>query len=273
MRKRYVGGLIVVAILFIAGFFGVNYARNGQKVEQDISWLKDYRIAHRGLHDEESMENSMSSFEKAIKSNKTIELDVHLSKDGQVMVFHDEDLKRVTGLDKKLADCTVEELQQLKLGNTDETIPTLKEVLALVNGQVPLLIEIKNEGKVGALEETLYNDLKDYKGRYAIQAFNPFVLEWYKNNAPEVIRGQLSGSYADNGLAWYKKIVLRNLLLNFKSKPAFIAYEIDAMPKGFVKKQQDKGIITLGWTARDKESYDKALKYFDNVIYENVSVD
>ena len=272
MKFKLIVTLIVLVIILVLGYLGINYARRGQQVNDDISWLKKYKIAHRGLHDENKMENSMSAFKNAVDKKNTIELDVHLTKDKKVVVFHDDNLKRVTGLDKKIEDCTYDELKELKLGNSEESIPLFSHVLELVNGQVPILIEVKNQGEVGEREEALYNEIKDYKGKYAVQSFNPFVLAWFRENAPEVVRGQLSGTFEGEDSPWYKKFVLRNLLLNFKSKPAFIAYEISGMPKDFVIDEKEKGIILLGWTAKSKEEYDNGMKYFDNVIYEGFEV-
>jgi glycerophosphoryl diester phosphodiesterase len=144
-------------------------------------------------------------------------------------------------------------------------------VLQLVNGKVPILIEIKNKGKVGELEQDVYNEIKGYKGKLAVQSFNPYSLKWFRQNVPHIIRGQLSGSFKDEDLAWYKKFMLKNLLLNFESKPAFIAYEIEALPKPVVSKQSQRGSIVLGWTARSSEQYRQALKYCDNVIFEGLS--
>ncbi|MGG7176307.1 glycerophosphodiester phosphodiesterase [Clostridium paraputrificum] len=272
MKFKLILTLIILGLIFILGFLGVNYARRGQQVHEDISWLKKYKIAHRGLHDENKVENSMSAFKNAVDKKNAIELDVHLTKDEKIVVFHDDNLKRVTGLDKNIGDCTYDELKELKLGNSEDNIPLFGQVLELVKGEVPILIEVKNQGEVGKLEEVLYKELKNYKGEYAIQSFNPFVLSWFRENAPEVVRGQLSGTFEDEDIAWYKKFVLKNLLLNFKSKPAFIAYEINGMPKEFVTDEKGKGIILLGWTAKNKEEYDKGMEYFDNVIYEGFEI-
>ncbi|HIT62490.1 MAG TPA: glycerophosphodiester phosphodiesterase, partial [Candidatus Caccovivens faecavium] len=140
------------------------------------SWLVETPIAHRGLHDKVSPENSLSAFEKAVENGYAIELDVQLLADDTVVVFHDESLSRMTGNDGYIKFLNKEDLKVLKLGNSKEHIPTFEEVLKLVNGRTPLLIEIKNQFKVGKLEQKVIALLKDYKGEYAVQSFNPFSL-------------------------------------------------------------------------------------------------
>lgn len=231
-------------------------------------WLTKYFIAHRGFHDDISPENSLSAFQKAINKNYTIELDVHLLSDGEIAVFHDESLKRMTGQNGKIEDLKTSDLKKYKLNGTNETIPTLKQVLNLVNDKVPLLIEIKNIGKVGNLESSLFEILKNYKGRYAIQSFNPFSLSWFKKHAPQVLRGQLSGFLSDTQMSYLRKIILKKMLLNkFISKPNFISYDARNIPNKYVSKY--KKLPLLVWTIRSQQDYEKLKPYCDNIIFEN----
>lgn len=232
-----------------------------------MEWLKNTPIAHRGLHDADAPENSLLAFQKAMEAGYAIELDVHLSYDGEVVVMHDENLQRMTGVDGEIAQLHLSEIQKHKLLKSDEGVPTLKEVFDLVDGRVPLLIEIKNEGRVGGVESALSALLKTYKGEVAIQSFNPFVLQWFANNAPHIIRGQLSGSFSDVKLAWHKKFLLKNLLLNGISKPHFIAYELDCLGNYMVQKQR-KDMPLLGWTVRSDEEMSTVLSRADNIIFE-----
>ena len=143
------------------------------------SWLVEQPIAHRGLHDKDTPENSLAAFSKAIEAGYPIELDVRLIADGTVVVFHDNSLSRLTENDGYIKFLNKEDLKYLTLKDSEEKIPTFEEVLNLVNGQVPLLIEVKNESKVGQLESKVIELLKDYKGEYAVQSFNPYVLEYF----------------------------------------------------------------------------------------------
>ena len=178
------------------------------------SWLVEEYIAHRGLHNEKAPENSMLAFENAIKEGYPIEIDIHQISDGTLIVFHDNTLQRMTGKDGYVKNLKKEDLKKLFLNGTKQTIPTFEEFLSFINGRTPVLIEIKNTGKVGELESALYSQLKKYKGEYAIQSFNPYVLEWFKNNAPEVIRGQLAGFFKDIDLGFFKKCFLKRMTLN-----------------------------------------------------------
>lgn len=231
------------------------------------SWLVEKYIAHRGLHDEESPENSLSAFEKAIEKGYVIELDVQQIADGNVVVFHDTSLSRMTGQDGYLKNLILEDLSACYLEGTKETIPTLQQVLDLVDGRTPILIEIKNSLKVGKLESATLEILKNYKGQFAIMSFNPYVLSWFKENAPEILRGQLSAYFKKDKLSLVKKVVLKKMLLNKVAQPNFIAYEAEHLPNRYVRKFNN--LPLLAWTVRSQEEYMRVVKYCDNIIFEN----
>lgn len=231
------------------------------------SWLVEKYIAHRGLHDEESAENSLSAFEKAIQKGYVIELDVQQIADGNVVVFHDTSLSRMTGQDGYLKNLILEDLSACYLNGTKETIPTLKEALELIDGRTPVIIEIKNPMKVGALEAATLEILKEYKGKFAIMSFNPYVLSWFKENAPEILRGQLSAFFKKDKLSLVKKVVLKKMLLNKVAQPNFIAYESAHLPNRYVRKYNN--LPLLAWTVRSQEEYMRVVKYCDNIIFEN----
>lgn len=233
-----------------------------------FAWLAEVPFAHRGLHDSAAPENSLAAIQKAVAAGYGIEIDVHLSADGRVVVFHDYNLKRMTGLDKELKDLTWAQLQELRLAGTEQRIPLLTEVLDLVGGQVPLLVEIKNEGKVGPLEQAVIEDLRGYDGDFALQSFNPFVLRYVRDAAPDFIRGQLSSSFKGDDLAPIKVFLLKYLLLNFISRPVFVSYACGALPKWFARRLRQKGLYLLAWTAKDVDEYIGAREIFDNVIFE-----
>ena len=231
------------------------------------SWLvRDY-IAHRGFHTKELPENSIGAFMNAIDNGYPIELDVQAISDGNVIVFHDYSLSRMTGRDGYTKNLKTEELKDYFLSNTKYNIPTLYEVLNLVDGQVPILIEIKNEGKVGELEKNTWEILKNYNGEYAIQSFNPYSLEWFKNNAPKVLRGQLASFFKESNLSFFKKFVLKRMLLNKKvSCPHFISYDANNLPNRFVKHYNK--LPLLAWCIRSQSQYLKVVKHCDNIIFE-----
>ena len=230
------------------------------------SWLVNTYIAHRGLHDEEAPENSIAAFKKAMDKFYAIELDVHLLADGTVAVFHDDALARMTGKDGFIKLLKKEDLKNYKLLGTKECIPTFEEVLKLVNGSVPILVEIKNTDKVGDLEKATVKLLKNYKGEYAVHSFNPYTVGWLKDNAPEIIRGQLGGYLKKDKLSFWKKIILKRMTLNRHTQPHFISYEAGCLPNKFVKKY--KQLPVLAWTVRSQQEYMHVVKFCDNIIFE-----
>ena len=230
------------------------------------TWLVEKYIAHRGLHDDQSAENSLSSFEKAVQNGYVIELDIQQIADGTIVVFHDSSLSRITGNDGYVKYLLKEDLKSCKLSGTKETIPTFEEALNLINGRTPIIIEIKNSGKPGKLEGKVLDILKTYKGEFAIMSFNPYVLKWFKDNAPEILRGQLSSYFKGETLGFFKKLVLKKMLLNKIAQPNFIAYNAQNLPNRFVKKYNN--LPLLAWTVRSQEEYMKVVKYCDNIIFE-----
>ncbi len=240
-------------------------------MEINESFLVNKFIAHRGLHTSELPENSLGAFENAIKNNVPFECDVQLLDDGTVVVFHDDKLGRMCGVDGYLKRVKKADLKKLKLNKTDYSIPTLSEVLKLVNGQVPILIELKNgDLKTGVLEEKVYELLKKYKGDYAIQSFNPFCVKWFKDYAPEVIRGQLSSFFKGEKLNGIKKSVLKRMKFNRISCPHFISYNINDLPNRFVKKYSD--LPLLAWTIKTEEDFYKARSLGANAIFEGFDI-
>ncbi|MEN8907816.1 MAG: glycerophosphodiester phosphodiesterase family protein [Clostridiales bacterium] len=231
-------------------------------------WLKEKPIAHRGYHfrNKKIPENSLVAFENAINCNFAIELDVHISKDLEIFVYHDYNLKRITGIDKIIENTTYKELKSLNLYDTNYKIPILSEVLELVDGKVPLLIEIKNKRKIGILEEKLCLQLLDYNGDYAIQSFSFDVITWLKNNAPNIIRGQLVkniNKVRDNVFLYLNSNILRN-----DNKPRFMSCNINYIPNWIKQKRLKNEIYLLGWTVKNNIKINNIKKNFDNIIFE-----
>jgi glycerophosphoryl diester phosphodiesterase len=222
-------------------------------------------IAHRGLHDETAPENSLLAFDKAIQNGYCIEMDVRLIDDGTVIVFHDDKLARVTGADGYASTLKRADLKNIRLGGTDEKIPTFEQFLSEVNGKTPILVEIKNEGKVGELERKTLEMLASYSGEYAVQSFNPYSIEYFKTHAPDVTRGILSCYFENVNLAWYKKWILKRLKLNNVAKPNFISYEFHRLPNKYVSRA---ALPTLAWTLHSNTETENVLPHCDNIIFE-----
>ena len=181
-------------------------------------------FAHRGLHGFHGIpENSMEAFRNAVTYGYGIELDVQLTKDDVMVVHHDYDLKRTCGVNKKIRDLTYRELKRYSLMETKERIPRFADVLALVDGKVPLLVELKMEHCDRKLCRLAAEVLDQYRGLYCMESFHPFALFWFRLNRPEVIRGQLSMNFRKdhhkgNQLAYWAE---QNLLTNFATKPDY----------------------------------------------------
>ena len=230
-------------------------------------WLLKTPIAHRGLWGNSIVENSVNAYKNATEKGYPIEIDVYLTKDGEVVSFHDANLKRMTGEDAFIYDKTLGELKELSFLGTEEKIPTLKEALAICKNKSPLLIEIKNQPNGEVVEKTL-EVLKDYDGDYAIQSFNPLYLRKVKKLAPFVLRGILATKRKSH-LKKEKPInrfIIKNMALNFLIKPDFISFNYEGLP---LKKCKTKRRPVLAWTVTSKDIQDKIAPYCDNIIFEN----
>ena len=186
--------------------------------------------AHRGLHsrDKKVPENSLAAFRLAAEAGYGVELDVQLSRDGQVVVFHDDTLNRVCGVDAKVCDKTLEELQQLRLCGSEETIPLFTDVLQVIAGKGPIICELKTGARNRELCRKTLDILLQYEGDVCIESFNPMIVGWFRFHAPQLVRGQLASpteSYQGE-VSLPKAFVLSHLLLNFIARPQFIAYEL-----------------------------------------------
>ena len=239
-------------------------------IRQDYKWLTDVYVAHRGLFDNANgiPENSLPAFELAVKNGFGIEMDVQASKDGVLVVFHDDTLKRMTGKEGKLADYTFEELRQLRLLDTDCQIPTFEEFLHVASG-VNLVVEIKTHANIGEVEQKVYDALKSYDGNYCIESFNPFIVRWFKVHAPEVIRGQLSCSFELAPFSKLKKWLLAQLKLCKWNGSQFIAYDAETLKDNKAVAKFRKKIPVICWTIKSQKQYDELHDYFDNMIFDS----
>lgn len=228
--------------------------------------------AHRGLHDLEHgiPENTMAAFEHAVESGYGIELDVQLTKDQKVVVFHDFDLKRVCSVDGQVDAYTYDELQRLSVCGTRERIPLLSEVLQLVNGRVPLLVEMKYKEFGSQVCERADRLLRNYKGEYSVESFHPCALLWYRKHRPQICRGQLAMNFQRlEGHYGPERFLVRHLLVNFLGKPDFIAYDI--RDRKAVSKNLCRRLFhcpSAAWTVRSKAQLEQVKPYYDSFIFE-----
>lgn len=238
---------------------------------KDLTWLKKDNIAHRGFHtkDKSVPENSLLAFSNAMDHGYSIELDLNVLKDGTVVSFHDINLKRLCNDDRDLSDLNKEDIQDLRILNTDEHIATLEEVLNLVNGKVPLLIELKPHGNVIFLCESVMKVMSWYQGKWAVFSFHPSVVKWFKKNHPEVIRGQISEYFKDNHhMNKISKYLMKIMFFNHFSKPDFVSYGIYDMPNKYLDRLMKKGMTVISYAARTQEELDFVRERYHNAVFE-----
>ena len=259
--EKLVKGLFAGAVALGGAYVLSTQGRTGHP---GLAALQGFQYAHRGLHDGGKPENSMAAFRAALENGYGIELDIHLIKDGNLAVIHDTSLLRTTGRDGKITDLTTEDLANYHLNGTQETIPTFRQVLELFAGKAPLIIELKCDDNAEALVDAAVKAMDGYEGAFCMESFDPRCIHWLKKNRPDIIRGQLAENYFAGTKAKipaYLKLVLANHMLNFITKPDFIAY-----------RYSDRNLWTtklcrslwnpecVSWTLKTQEEYDSAVK-------------
>lgn len=238
----------------------------------DTARFTGWLYAHRGLHDAKAAtpENSMSAFRKAVEAGFGIELDVQVSKDGVPVVFHDFTLKRMCGAEGKVSDYCYEELKRFRLAGTDERIPGFGEVLQLVAGRTPLIVELKTERTDMSVCRAVDRLCSDYSGLYCIESFNPLAVFWYRRHRRNIVRGQLSDAFLKEGeYGGTGSFLLQNLLFNWVGRPDFIAYNCK-YPK-MLSRRLCRSLYrskAAAWTIRSREQLAEARKYFDIFIFD-----
>lgn len=237
--------------------------------EPAITRFSRVNYAHRGLYtkDQSIPENSLAAFRRAVEKGYGIELDVQVSRDGQVMVFHDDNLKRMCGVDGYIWDYSCDELMDFRLKNTNERIPLFTEVLEILEkGSGPLLCELKTGPRNDELCEKTLSLLESYRIDYCIESFNPMIVNWFRKNAPNVFRGQLVTAEEK-----YDKYPapLRSFLakagFSFLNQPDFIAFNREVEIPKAIRKLLGKGAILMLWTSHDESDQQNA----DAVIFEH----
>ena len=261
----YIGGIATGFYLFASA----------PGIHKKTKWqhLTGWDYAHRGLYDNEHgiPENSMAAFRRAVDKGYGIELDVHLTADNQLVVFHDDTLTRMCGMNKKISSFLYSDLMQLRLLGTEEGIPLFKDVLELIDGKVPLIIELKVDGSnQNLLCPLVWQLLSRYKGDYCIESFHPFVLQWFKRHEPQVVRGQLSCNFfKENPHCDIVLFLMSNLMTNFFTHPDFIAYKyLDLDNPAVIYNRKLFHIMPVVWTIPGKPTYDRFKNKVDAMIFE-----
>ncbi len=234
-----------------------------------VAFLKAQPFAHRGLHGRGVVENSRAAFAAAIAAGHGIELDVQAGGAGEAFVFHDATLDRLTDQTGAFGAMLGRDLDQIKLKGTIETIPRLREILDLVAGRVPILIEVKAPGTlVGVLCLSVRRALEGYRGQIAVMSFNPQVGRWFCEHAPRVVRGLVITEQNDSGrFANLRGRATRHAAL-WRARPDFLAYDVRDLPSSFAKQQRDRGLAVVTWTVRSAADEATANAHADEAIYE-----
>jgi len=235
-----------------------------------MSLIKNRLISHRGLHKKREIpENSLAAFKEAVKNGYSMEFDINITNDSKIVVFHDDDLNRLCGVDKKIEEVSSSFLKSLNLYETNEKIPLLEDVLKEVDGKSELIIEIKKHQNIGILENLLIELLKNYKGSFLICSFDQNILNWFKTNKVTLKRGLIFESLPLKFKKYEKFIFLYKY---FKSKPDFISLDYKLLESSIFHFCKANKIPTIIWTVNSQVLFEKYYDEVDAIIFENIVV-
>ena len=223
-----------------------------------MNWLNKHPIAHRGLHYDDIYENTRESFQAAIKQNYAIECDVVLTKDHEVAVFHDENLKRLCQINTEISDITMNELRKQKIHNSNCNIISLDEMLHIVSERVPIIIEIKGD-YTPFIEERIQEIIRSYKGPIALKSFSLRSIKWIIEFLPFIFKGLIVDKYTNNS-----EII-------FDIDLDFISCDINHVDSNLIIKARKNGLSIITWTIDNVEKKDKANLFADNIIFEKIT--
>lgn len=231
-----------------------------------VGWIGEHDYAHRGLHGPGVPENSRAAFAAAVAAGHGIELDVQRASDGQPVVFHDDVLERMTAEIGPVARRGTAQLGAIKLAGTEETIPSLRQVLAEIAGRVPVLIEVKSDRdtRVAALCLAVRRVLEGYLGPHAVMSFDPRVSHWYWRHSPHTVRGLVISEGEDRALPGK----LRRRLALWHARPDFLAYDVRDLPSSFAAAQRRRGLPVVAWTVRAADHRERAADNADADVFE-----
>ena len=261
----------LICIIFVISLY--LFSLKGRTGHSGLPALKGWYYAHRGLHCEGRPENSMAAFAAAKNAGYGIELDIHLMRDGNLAVIHDSSLKRTAGEDVVIEDLTAADLDQYTLEGTQEKIPLFSDVLALYNGEAPLIVELKvYKNNYAALCEAACKLLENYDGPYCMESFDPRCVAWLRKNRQNVIRGQLTENFfrSQSPLPWILKFAMKHQLFNFVTRPDFVAYRYGDRKtiSNFLCRRLWK-MQGVTWTIRAQDDFDTAVHEGWIPIFEN----
>ena len=235
--------------------------------------FKGLMAAHRGLYEKDQSipENSLEAFRRAAKEGYGVELDVQLSKDGAVGVFHDDTVDRMTTEKGRVDSFTLEELQAMPLMGTDHFMPLFTDVMAVLDGVSPTIVELKSTPNYKELCEKTLAILRTLKGPYCVESFDPRIVRWFYKNAPDLVRGQLTESFSHwrkGGVSLWRALMMHTLCVNFLTHPQFIAYGRGHRPLCMFLGHAI-GAMNVYWTERPDANHEWLKARYDCRIFEH----
>lgn len=234
------------------------------------SWLRDTPLAHRGLHGDGVVENTLSAFAAARDEGYGVELDVHLSADGVPVVVHDRDLSRLTGRAVKVGKLAADQLAELTLLTSGERIPTLTEAVDVL-GRAPVMVECKQTAlRAGALEAAVAGVLDEHDGPWCVAGFNPATTRWFRRHRPDVVRVLTAGPLDGSPLPAPVRRRLAGLADLEAVAPHAVSYELAGLPSAATDRWRDQGGPLVTWTVTGEAELAQARELADNVIFEDV---
>jgi len=255
----YIAGIVILVLVCLYVL-----SVKGRRGHEGLAALRGWNYAHRGLHSAGVPENSMAAFRAAKGAGYGIELDIHLMRDGNLAVIHDSSLKRTAGADVIIEELTAEELENYRLEGTQEKIPLFSQVLELFNGEAPLIVELKTwKSNHAQLCQAACDLMEQYNGPYCVESFDPRCVAWLRKNRSDVIRGQLTENFfrSPSRLPWILKFVMKHQLLNFLTRPDFVAYRYsDRKTVSNFLCRKLWGMQGVSWTLRTQEELDTAVE-------------
>lgn len=232
-------------------------------------WLTTKPIAHRGLHDDAAgrPENSLAAFTSAVRTGVPFEFDVQLTADGRPIVLHDADTTRMTGAGGPVRDLTLAQIGRLRLDDTDEPVPTLDDVLAAVDGRVPIVVDVRRWSldSTGALEHAVADRLRGYDPAAVVQSFDPIAVRRMRTLMPERAVGQASGSLPSAGPI--VGALGRTMATNAITHPDFLTFELDILPNRYASFWRSGTRPLIGYTTHSDHDERRARALVDGFFF------
>ncbi len=269
-KYKWISAIVAILLSIVSAFFIISLERtlSFQVIDtssNNSSWLLTQPIAQKGYHSQEVLENSIESFLAAIKKGYAIKMDLALTLDNQVVVVDYEFFSKNSPNNKSISTYTLEELPQISFLEKSYDIPTLKDALAVIDRQTPILFNIQTKDLSHKIDQLTYDIIKDYKGPIALESKNPISIKWFAQNAPDLPRGIIL--YGDFSLDIFNRF-FDNIKIMY-SKPNFVAYKYENLAKTDFSQARSKGLIVLGWTAKEEVLTTREFTdYCDNIILE-----